>query len=135
MKHVLLAAAILLWCPTAFADPANILLDWDAVRGMSAEEYATAVQSTPDVNAQNERGLTALVFAARFGTPENIAALLSAGAGVNARDKRGRIALHWAARYGKPENITALLNAGADVNAHDSSGDTALHSAASSGST
>jgi len=63
--------------------------------------------------ARDKFGKTALHVAASYGTPVNIAALLSAGADVEARGKNGMTPLHIAAMLGTPDNIVALLEAGA----------------------
>jgi ankyrin repeat protein len=52
-----------------------------------------------NVNAQDQSGYTALMYASK-GSTDNaaaiVAALLSAGAAGNAKDKRGNTALNWA---------------------------------------
>ncbi len=53
MKQLLLAAALIIASSVAFADPASVLLDRDKVRSMSAEEYAAAVRSAPDVEVRD----------------------------------------------------------------------------------
>ncbi len=130
MKHTFLAAALIIASSVAFADTTSVLLDRDKVRSMSAEEYAAAVRSAPDVEVRDTLGNTPLHIAAMFGTPNNIAALVSAGADVEARGSFGNTPLHFAAMIGTPDNITALLSAGADVNARNEIGTTPLHTAA-----
>ncbi len=58
MKHAFLAAALIIASPVAFADTTSVLLSGKTVRNMSAEEYAAAVRSAPDVNARGEDGET-----------------------------------------------------------------------------
>ncbi len=96
-------AALLIGCSVAFAGPANILLDPNKVRSMSAEEYAAAVRSAPDVNVRNKFGSIPLHVAAKYGTPDNIAALVRAGADVEAHNKYGLTPLHIAAVSGTPD--------------------------------
>lgn len=81
-----------------------------------------------DVNTSRQGGEPALVWAADYGTPNVVKALLARGAKVDARDKLGRTALHYAAWNGEVtrENVRLLLNAGADVNARDHAGLTPL---------
>ena len=124
MKHAFLAAALIIASSVAFADTTNVLLDPNKVRSMSAEEYAAAVRSAPDVEARGENGLSALHIAAEVGTPAKIAALISAGADVEARSKNGMTPLHFAARIGTPANIAALLEAGASGSVKDDDGST-----------
>ena len=112
MKHAFLAAALVVASSVAFADPASVLLDGDKVGSMSAEEYAAAVSSAPDVNVRNKDGLTPLHFAAGYGTPDNIAALVSEGADVETRTKYGETPLHFAAKYwslGIPVGMLAII--------------------------
>ena len=138
MKHAFFAAALIIASSVAFADATSVLLDRDKVRSMSAEEFAAAVRSAPDVNARDKKGWTALHIAAFGGTSDNIAALLEAGSDVNARTTaKGFTPLHIAAGFGTryPEMITALLNAGANVEARDKNGWTALRFAAAAGGT
>ena len=66
------------------------------------------------VNAANEAGATALMWAATAST-ENVKALLALGAEVNARTTNGRTALLTATRYGNADTMRALLAAGADT--------------------
>ncbi len=124
-------AALLIGCSQAFAGPASILLDPDKVRSMSAEEYAAAVRSAPDVNARNENGVSPLHIAAEYGTPDKIAALVTAGADVEARNKNGMTPLHIAAGVGTPDTIAALLEAGASGSVKDKLGKTAFYYAES----
>ena len=88
------------------------------------------IEQGADINAQNEDGMTALMYAARYGhlTPELLETLVSHGADVNARDNKGRTALMLSALHGHltPELLEALVSIGADVNAQDKDGMTAL---------
>ena len=133
MKRAILAAALILASSVAFADATSDLLDGEKVRAMSAEEYAAAVRSAPDVNVRGRDGVTPLYLAAEYGTPDNIAALVKAGADVEARIKSLEKPLHAAARGGTPENIAALVKVGADVEARDLNWKTPLHLAAEYG--
>ena len=58
MKHAFLAAALIIASSVAFADTTSVLLDREKVRSMSAEEYAAAVRSAPDVNVRDKYGIT-----------------------------------------------------------------------------
>ncbi len=98
MKHAFLAAAFIIASSVAFADTTSVLLDSDKVPSMSAEEYAAAVRSAPDVEARDKDGYTPLHIAAAVGTPANIAALLEAGASGSAKDKSGKTAFDYAER-------------------------------------
>jgi len=84
-----------------------------------------------EVNAKDEDGWTALMWAARMGSNDIVELLLSKGADVNAKDEDGTTALMYAAASiyeGRVETVQALLSAGADVNAKGNDGRTALSS-------
>lgn len=114
-----------------------------------------------DVNAKDDKGVTALMLAAGKGHAEVVQALLDAGAEVEAKDNTGLTAAMRAERSGyadivkllnRPRSSTTeteqlraeaakgnvsrlqeLLKAGADVNAKDPSGVTALMEAVHAG--
>jgi hypothetical protein len=87
------------------------------------EQVQTAIKAGANVNAKNEDGSTALMYAAihaaRFSkNPEVISILVKAGADVNARDNDGWMALDLVrAGNATPEVVSVLVKAGADVNA------------------
>ena len=72
--------------------------------------------------------LTALMYAAPYGTPELLRALIDAGAQVNAKDIRGMtpLMLAVASETQNPEVVRLLMNNGADVKARSEAGETAL---------
>jgi ankyrin repeat protein len=82
------------------------------------------------VNAQDEHGFTALMYAAGKGNVYCVKVLIGCHANVNAKDNDGRTALMLAASAGKAESVQDLIAAGADVNAKDKNGNTALMYAA-----
>src|SRR5579871_5185174 len=75
-----------------------------------------------DVNAFRKGSEPALAWAADFGPPIVVKALLARGARVNARDRQGCTALHYAAWNGRVKNVQLLLAAGADVNVKENDG-------------
>lgn len=76
----------------------------------------------PDVNAQEETGLTAMFFAARENNVDVLRMLVDAGADVNAgTDHRP---LHIAATCGNREAVAFLLASKADVNVKTRKGNT-----------
>ncbi len=66
-----------------------------------------------DVNAKDNHGFTALIWAAKGGHTEAVQALLDKGADVNARDNTGKTALMIAASRGHKEIVQLLKEAGA----------------------
>ncbi len=65
------------------------------------------------MNAKDEDGLTALIYAVSMGHVEVVQQLLQAGADVNAKEKEGRTALTLAKEKGHKEVIKMLKKAGA----------------------
>ena len=76
------------------------------------------VNAGADINAETRRASTPLSFAASFGHPKFVAAVLNAGANVNFHNLTGWTPLHWACRRYSPsvECVELLLKAGAAVN-------------------
>lgn len=89
-----------------------------------------------DINATNEQGFTALMFAAAYNRPEIVAFLLSKGADVGAQAyDRDLNALHIAAlRNPHPDVVEALVRAGMPLEARITTGETAILLAASENS-
>lgn len=71
------------------------------------------------INAADEEGWTALMWATLADEPEAVRLLLERGADANVRDNLGRNALYWAAMEGNTEIMEVLLAGGADVNAKE----------------
>jgi ankyrin repeat protein len=98
----------------------------DAARleGLLGSEAALARAWSPD-------GFTALHYAAFFGSPEAVRALVAAEADLEARSTNEEFApeatpLHSAVAAGRMDNAEALLEAGADPNARQQGGFTPL---------
>ncbi|MBB3108715.1 ankyrin repeat protein [Paenibacillus phyllosphaerae] len=109
-----------------------------AIEHNELEHVQAIIVSQPDlVNHENEQGLTPLGYAAHFGHPDVVQALLDAGAEVNAVSHSklsfipSNTALHAAIAGTRSEAvISMLLQHGASVNLFDSNGHTVLHVAA-----
>jgi hypothetical protein len=91
------------------------------------------LDSNADINAQNNRGKTALHWAATSTRPRTVLALLRAGADVDPQDLDQETPLHKAARFNRVDAAKALIVHGADVHARDKDGDTPLADAESQG--
>jgi uncharacterized protein len=81
--------------------------------------------------ASSPDGFTALHYAAFFGSPDAVGALVAAGADLEARSMNQEFApeatpLHSAVAAGRMDNAEALLEAGADPNAKQYGGFTPL---------
>ena len=84
-----------------------------------------------DVNATNNDGNSAMLYAARYNHPETVLALLAPltmqyRADVNMQNKKGETALYWAALKGYTPVVKILLANDADKTLKTTSGQTAL---------
>ena len=101
----------------------------------AAKAAAAAAEANYDWTARMEERCdvlewTPLVFAARYGTEEDLQLLIDYGADVNVRDVHGATPLHKAATAGRAAGcakMRALVAAGADLGASDRCGMTPLH--------
>jgi ankyrin repeat protein len=86
------------------------------------------------IDARNQNGETALIWAVKNGESIYIRLLLNHDADVTLADCTGQTALHYAAAQGENIQILeTLMVRGADPNVQDSNGDTPLHAAAGAG--
>ncbi|HYP09672.1 MAG TPA: ankyrin repeat domain-containing protein [Bryobacteraceae bacterium] len=76
------------------------------------------------VAVKGERGVTPLLYAAAFGSPESVKVLLDAGADANAKNALGATPLLWG--INSLEKVRLLIAHGADVNAATNLGKTPL---------
>ncbi|KAH0533973.1 hypothetical protein FGG08_007420 [Glutinoglossum americanum] len=79
-----------------------------------------------DANAQDERGLAALYFAAGMGYLDILTHLLASGADILIQDDRGWTGVHWAAWNGQWDAVELLLSRGLDPNIPNHRGSTPL---------
>jgi hypothetical protein len=79
-----------------------------------------------NINAKNNYGSTALMYASETGHIEVVKLLIEAGANVNVKNKSESTALIYAAGNNRINIIEILLKAGADINAKNKYGTTAL---------
>jgi uncharacterized protein len=80
------------------------------------EKVTSLLDSGADVNAKDERGWTALLWAVSRGQIDVVKLLLDKGADVNANGEHGWTPLMEAANRGHLEAVKLLLTKGADVN-------------------
>lgn len=81
---------------------------------------------SPDLEARDAAGSTALLMAARVRRFDLANALHDAGAKIDAADATGETALLQAARQGRFDLVLAFHALGADINARDATGTTAI---------
>ena len=84
------------------------------------EQVKDLVKRGINVNAPDQEGHTALMFAAFNGHTAIVLELIEAGAIVDRRDLLGRTALLYGSTGPFPETVSALLDKGADPNIVDS---------------
>jgi ankyrin repeat protein len=101
---------------------------FDAIRTADAEQLRRLAASPANINARDEFGASPLMYAAAYGSVDQMRLLLHAGADVNMTTAEGATALMWAT--GDAAKVRALLAAGANPQATTKSGATALLAAA-----
>ena len=90
MKKLLALIMVLVLSTWAFADRDSF---FELVKTGSPEQVSAAIQAGADVNARDEDGLPALMWAASFNeNPEVITVLIDAGAEMNARNNKDETA-------------------------------------------
>jgi uncharacterized protein len=90
------------------------------------EKVRSLLDSGADVNAKDERGWTALLWAISRGQIDLVKLLLDKGSDVNAKGEHGWTPLMEAANRGQLEVAELLLKKGADVNTKHEYGLTAM---------
>ncbi|CAE7481000.1 unnamed protein product [Symbiodinium sp. CCMP2456] len=93
---------------------------------LGQDKVLEAVRTASNIDEQDDKGFTALMWAATIADVEIVKAILLAGASVNLQSKLGSTALIFAAQYSQPEIVDAILKHHPDVNLQDKIGNTAL---------
>jgi len=99
---------------------------FQAVKSGDYAEVKRLIEEGADVNAQNNDGWTALMWATHYGYPEFAKLLIDKGADINAQNNKGLTALGTASVRGKTKAAKLLIEEGADINVQDTWGHTAL---------
>lgn len=86
-----------------------------------------------NVNAQDEKGRTALMLAAANGWTKIVNFLIDRGADINIAEESGWTALIYASSHGRTKTIKTLMKNGADINFQTEQGATALSIASQKG--
>jgi ankyrin repeat protein len=114
--------------PPTPADPGAAALMSNLRSGDTAAFRRALAAAPAAATRQGADGITPLMYAALYGTVDEVRALLAAGADPNIRNEAGATALMWAADdVGKAK---VLIDRGADVNARSLDGRTPLMLAA-----
>ena len=94
------------------------------------ERLQALIDANPSVaKAAGEYGMTPLHWAARAGSVDCVAPLLTYGADINFRNKTARAPLQLAAEQDQADVIRLLADQGADLDTQDKKGRTPLHRA------
>ena len=105
---------------------------FDALENNDLEQMRVAIESGANVNVQNRRGTSPLIFLAKgyyYPNAEIVDLLLTNNADPNLQDRGGETALHWAAAKGYLEIVKKLLESeNIDINITKIDGRNALHS-------
>jgi ankyrin repeat protein len=105
---------------------------FDALENNDLEQMRVAIESGANVNVQNRRGTSPLIFLAKgyyYPNAEIVDLLLTNNADPNLQDRGGETALHWAAAKGYLEIVKKLLESeNIDINITNIDGRNALHS-------
>ena len=117
---IALTVALLVFSLTACIQDVNLQLI-EAGRKGETRNIEGLLAAGAEVDAKDEKGVTALMYASAEGYAQSVEALLDAGADVDAQANDGLTALMVVAR-GNTEIARALLDAGADVDARTQRG-------------
>jgi TonB family protein len=128
-KRLCLAALLLACVAAAGAQDAGQSLRDGARAGEAQSVRGLLAEAAPNVDAADETGWTALMYAVDGGYDEIVQMLLQAGASPDLQNEAGETALHLAARRGRTASARLLLGAGADFGLRDSEGRTPLYRA------
>jgi ankyrin repeat protein len=127
MKSKLLSASLLaVLCLPLFAEDFAGL--FEIVRRGDLRALKSALRKPDAAKTKDSKGVTVLMYAVAFGSPEAVRMLIDAGADVNAKNSFDATALLWAA--GDAAKARMLMEHGADVNARSKQGRTPLIAAA-----
>lgn len=116
MKQRLLAFSLIILIPTAapvWAQCTKLCQQewWEKAK---VNDIITELDAGLDMTARDLGGSTMLHWAAGFGKPDVVLALITTNIGINDIDNYGHTPLHWAVLTGSSEIIVGLLEAGAD---------------------
>ena len=128
-NRLCLAPLLLVWVAATGFQAVDRSLSDLALTGQAEAVRRLLEETTPDLDAVDGTGWTALMYAVKDGHGEIVEMLLEAGAGPDRRNPSQETALHLAARHGRTASARLLLGAGADCGLRDAEGHTPLYRA------
>jgi ankyrin repeat protein len=136
-RRALVTAAVLLsLCPRGFAQGADFS-GFNDVATIAAhgktDELIRVLQNGRQPDSPDEKGETALHYAAQLGDQKMVQALLYYKASIDPRDQFGNTPLHWAAQRGNATILQILIDAKAAIDPQNKQGVTPLMMAAKAG--
>ena len=90
------------------------------------EDIQELIKSGADINAKNDIGWTALIYASIEGNTDRAKLLIINNADINSKSRNGNTALIWASYWGRIDIAKILIDNHADINAKNIYGKTAL---------
>jgi ankyrin repeat protein len=110
LTHVLAVLIITGSCATTSESLKKVVISGELL------DVKRLIEKGADVNAKDNEGITALMYAVAFEHPEMVKLLIDAGADVNAKDNEGITALMVASFEGYTDIVELLIKAGAKEN-------------------
>lgn len=121
------------WTKTIMDDWANTwgIIQWNSAESENLKKVKELVADGANVNIQDERGFTPLMWASYYGQTKIVKELIAANADLDKQDEVGGTALLLAVSAGPKnmETIKTLVDAGADISIKDDEGWTAFKTA------
>ena len=108
IRSILVAVVFIIAAGCAILSPLM-----EASRKGDTDQVQALLAKGADVNAKDNDGFTALMWAAFYDRTETVQALLAKGADVNAKENHGATALMGAKRKGHKEIVRILKQSGA----------------------
>jgi uncharacterized protein len=135
-RSLVMVAVLLLSAPDGFAQGADFS-GFNDVATVAAQgktdELIRILQTNRPPNTPDDKGETALHYAAQLGNQRMVEALLYYKAAIDPRDQFGNTPLHWAAQRGNTTIMQMLIDAKAVIDPQNKQGITPLMMASQAG--
>ena len=129
MKKAILCVivVVVLSVSAAFGGVTEDLMRAASDKSTTPQNIVSLIKAGADVNAKDDNGMTALIWAAADNSNvEVIKTLINAGANINAKSYYGMTALMVAAEEGNVKAAELLIKHGADISAKDNTSKSVL---------